>query len=92
MPTYDYRCLSCNHNFELFQSMTEEPISTCPKCGGKVKRLIGAGAGPIFKGSGFYQTDYKNSSKDNTKKSDKKSSTDTETSKKTETASEKSDK
>ncbi len=92
MPTYDYRCLSCKHKFELFQSMTEEPISTCPKCGGEVKRLIGAGAGPIFKGSGFYQTDYKNSSKDNTKKSDKKSSVDTETSKKTKTASEKSDK
>jgi len=85
MPTYDYRCLSCNHNFELFQSMTEEPISTCPKCGGKVKRLIGAG-------SGFYQTDYKNPPKSNTKKKDEKSSTDTETSKKSKTASEKSTK
>ncbi len=62
MPTYDYRCLECNHKFELFQSMTAEPVSVCPECGGKVKRLIGAGAGPIFKGSGFYQTDYKNKS------------------------------
>jgi len=72
--------------------MTEEPISTCPKCGGEVKRLIGAGAGPIFKGSGFYQTDYKNSSNGNNQKNDKKTSTVTETSKKTKAASEKSDK
>ncbi|HKJ80919.1 MAG TPA: FmdB family zinc ribbon protein [Ignavibacteriaceae bacterium] len=62
MPTYDYKCLECNHTFEMFQSMTAEPIKNCPKCNGKVKRLIGAGAGPIFKGSGFYQTDYKNNS------------------------------
>jgi len=61
MPTYDYKCLSCAHQFEVFQSMTAELVSNCPKCNGKVKRLIGAGAGPIFKGSGFYQTDYKNS-------------------------------
>jgi putative FmdB family regulatory protein len=63
MPTYDYKCLSCGHNFELFQSMTADPITKCYKCEGEVKRLIGAGAGPIFKGSGFYHTDYKNSSK-----------------------------
>ena len=62
MPTYDYKCLSCGHHFEVFQSMTAELVSNCPKCNGKVKRLIGVGAGPIFKGSGFYQTDYKNSS------------------------------
>lgn len=92
MPTYDYRCLSCKHKFELFQSMTEEPISTCPKCGGEVKRLIGAGAGPIFKGSGFYQTDYKNSSNGNNQKRDEKTSPVTETSEKTKAASEKSDK
>ncbi len=60
MPTYDYRCTECNYTFELFQRMSEEPVKTCPKCNGKVKRLIGMGAGPIFKGSGFYQTDYKN--------------------------------
>ena len=64
MPTYDYKCLSCEHHFEVFQSMTAELVSNCPKCNGKVKRLIGTGAGPIFKGSGFYQTDYKNSSTD----------------------------
>lgn len=62
MPTYDYKCLECGHTFELFQSMTAEPVKICPECNGKVKRLIGAGAGPIFKGSGFYQTDYKNNS------------------------------
>ncbi len=62
MPTYDYKCSECGYKFELFQTMSADPIDVCPKCNGKVKRLIGAGAGPIFKGSGFYQTDYKNSS------------------------------
>lgn len=60
MPTYDYKCLKCNEKFEVFQKINDDPIDKCPKCGGEVKRLIGAGAGPIFKGSGFYQTDYKN--------------------------------
>jgi putative FmdB family regulatory protein len=63
MPTYDYKCLDCGHLFEKFQRITEEPLTNCPKCNGTVKRLIGAGAGTIFKGSGFYQTDYKNKSK-----------------------------
>lgn len=82
MPTYDYKCLDCNYNFELFQSMSAEPLETCPKCNGKVKRLIGTGAGPIFKGSGFYQTDYKNTS--NTKNETKKVETPkTETKKET---------
>lgn len=63
MPTYDYKCLECENIFEVFQKITEDPITNCPKCNGKVKRLIGAGAGPIFKGSGFYQTDYKSGSK-----------------------------
>lgn len=62
MPTYEYKCLKCDHRFELFQLMSAEPIKVCPKCSGEVKRLIGAGAGPIFKGTGFYQTDYKNNS------------------------------
>ena len=62
MPTYDYICLSCGHDFEVFQSMTAALVSNCPKCNGEVKRLIGIGSGPIFKGGGFYQTDYKNSS------------------------------
>lgn len=63
MPTYDYKCLKCNHRFEIFQSMKDEPLKNCPICNGEVKRLIGSGAGAIFKGTGFYQTDYKNSSK-----------------------------
>ncbi len=59
MPTYEYRCLSCGYYFEKFQSMHDEPVRTCPKCGGKVQKLISSGAGLIFKGSGFYITDYK---------------------------------
>jgi putative FmdB family regulatory protein len=72
MPTYDYKCTKCGHKFELFQTMSAEPIEKCPACGGKVKRLIGAGAGPLFKGSGFYQTDYKNPPKTTTKKDEPK--------------------
>lgn len=60
MPTYDYECAECDHTFELFQSMSAKPIRKCPECGRlKVKRLIGAGSTIIFKGSGFYQTDYR---------------------------------
>lgn len=59
MPTYDYECLSCKDKFELFQQMKDQPLKICPKCQGKVKRLIGSGFGLIFKGSGFYETDYK---------------------------------
>lgn len=63
MPTYEYRCEKCEKIFEVFQSMKDEPLSTCTQefCGGKVKRLIGTGAGLIFKGSGFYITDYRSS-------------------------------
>lgn len=63
MPTYDYVCDDCGNRYEKFQSMSAEPDTVCPKCGGKVRRLIGSGAGIIFKGHGFYQTDYKKSSK-----------------------------
>jgi len=60
MPTYDYECQSCHGKFELFQSITERPVRKCPHCGRpSAKRLIGAGAGFIFKGSGFYQTDHR---------------------------------
>lgn len=59
MPNYDYECTGCKNVFEKFQTMSEAPLKTCPKCQGPVERLIGAGAGIIFKGSGFYQTDYK---------------------------------
>jgi len=60
MPTYDYKCDACGHQFERFQSITAAPIRKCPSCGkSKVRRLIGPGAGLIFKGSGFYITDYR---------------------------------
>lgn len=60
MPTYDYRCNACDHEFELFQSIKDKPIRKCPECKKlKVERLIGAGSTIIFKGSGFYQTDYR---------------------------------
>ncbi|HEX2960182.1 MAG: FmdB family zinc ribbon protein [Bacteroidota bacterium] len=60
MPTYDYKCTECGYSFEYFQKMTDSLLEECPQCHGKLKRLIGPGAGPIFKGTGFYQTDYKN--------------------------------
>jgi len=60
MPTYDYQCQACDHTFEKFQSITSSAIRKCPECGKlKVKRLLGTGGGIIFKGSGFYQTDYR---------------------------------
>ena len=59
MPTYEYLCENCGYRFEKFQKITDEPIKKCPRCGGKVKRLISGGAGLIFKGSGFYVNDYK---------------------------------
>jgi putative FmdB family regulatory protein len=67
MPTYEYACTKCGHEFEIFQSMKDKPLTVCPKekCKlktwgkGRVKKLLGAGAGLIFKGSGFYITDYR---------------------------------
>lgn len=60
MPTYDYICQSCSEEFEIFQSIKEAPLKKCPKCKRqRLKRLIGTGAGILFKGSGFYETDYK---------------------------------
>ncbi len=63
MPTYDYQCVSCSHQFEVFHAISAEPVLECPVCGSPVKRLIGGGTGLIFKGSGFYITDYKNNNK-----------------------------
>ena len=63
MPTYDYRCTACGHRFERFESINDDAAKACPKCGKKkAKRMLGTGAGLIFKGAGFYTTDYKKSS------------------------------
>jgi putative FmdB family regulatory protein len=63
MPTYDYICKSCDHEWELFQSITAKPARKCPQCGERrAQRVIGPGAGIIFRGSGFYQTDYRSES------------------------------
>lgn len=63
MPTYDYLCSKCGHEFELFQQMTDPVKKKCPECGKlALRRLIGTGAGVIFKGSGFYETDYRSES------------------------------
>ena len=71
MPTYEYRCKSCGHTFEKFQPITAAPVRRCPKCKKSVERLIGAGAGVIFKGSGFYGTDYRSDAyKQEAKKAD----------------------
>ena len=59
MPTYEYQCKKCAHKFEAAQKITEKPLRKCPKCKGSLKRLISAGVGFIFKGSGFYATDYR---------------------------------
>lgn len=103
MPTYDYRCLECETQFEKFQGINEPLIEECPECNGKVKRLIGAGAGLIFKGSGFYITDYrsegykesakkdKKTSSEKSEKKEKKSEKNSESKKKTNDSSTKSD-
>ncbi len=64
MPTYEYECRDCKEHFEIFQSMKSTPLKDCPKCKGRVTRLIGGGSGIIFKGSGFYATDYKKGKKE----------------------------
>jgi len=63
MPTYEYHCDACEHNFDEFQSMSEAPLKKCPQCGKrKLRRVFGTGAAILFKGSGFYQTDYRSES------------------------------
>jgi putative FmdB family regulatory protein len=75
MPTYDYRCRGCSHELEHFQSMTAAPLTTCPECAEpELERLIGTGAGLLFKGSGYYQTDYRSESYRKDAKADKESS------------------
>jgi putative FmdB family regulatory protein len=85
MPTYEYRCQNCGHQFEELQKITDDPIDTCPKCSGKVERLIFGGTGLIFKGSGFYITDYK--SNGNGSSVNGSSKTESEPAKKSDTSS-----
>ena len=74
MPTYDYICEACEHRFELFQQMSAPHERTCPECGkDALKRLVGTGAGVLFKGSGFYETDYRSDSYKKAAESEKKS-------------------
>ncbi|HOW87197.1 MAG TPA: zinc ribbon domain-containing protein [Candidatus Omnitrophota bacterium] len=72
MPTYEYECGACGHRFEKFQSMKDRPVKTCPACGkSKAQRIIHGGAGILFKGSGFYQTDYRSKGYKEAAKKDK---------------------
>ena len=74
MPTYDYQCERCSHEFELFQSISEAPKRKCPECGKhQLRRMFGTGAAVMFKGSGFYQTDYRSDSYRKAAKADKES-------------------
>jgi putative FmdB family regulatory protein len=74
MPTYEYLCEACDHKFELFQSIKDEPVKKCPECGKKkVRRLFGTGAAVMFKGSGFYTTDYRSESYKKSAAADSKS-------------------
>jgi putative FmdB family regulatory protein len=78
MPTYEYECKACKHEFEIFQSMKDDALTKCPECGkDKLRRLIGTGAGIIFKGSGFYETDYRSSSYQKAAEKDKTTSSST---------------
>ncbi|MFH1562592.1 MAG: FmdB family zinc ribbon protein [Nitrospirota bacterium] len=70
MPTYEYECLKCEQRFEEFQKMSDEPIKICPECSGEVKRIISGGAGFLFKGAGFYATDYRSKAYVEAKKKD----------------------
>ncbi len=74
MPTYEYECLKCGQVFDVFQKITDEPLKRCPKCKGKIQRRIGAGAGIIFKGAGFYATDYRSDGYRKAAKAEKPSS------------------
>lgn len=76
MPTYEYACDGCGHQFEEFQSITAKPLRKCPACGKpRLRRLIGVGAGVLFKGSGFYETDYRSESYKKAAEAEKSAST-----------------
>ena len=72
MPTYEYECAKCGHRFDAFQSIKAEPLTKCPACKGRVKRLLSSGGGLLFKGSGFYITDYRSDSYKQAAKADVK--------------------
>lgn len=75
MPTYEYQCDACDHNFDEFQSMSDKPLKKCPKCGkAKLRRVFGTGAAILFKGSGFYETDYRSESYKQAAKADQDAS------------------
>ncbi len=75
MPTYEYHCDACGHQFDEFQSMSEEPLKKCPACGKKkLRRAFGTGAAVLFKGSGFYQTDYRSESYNKAAKAEQEAS------------------
>jgi len=73
MPTYEYECKSCGHDFEVFQNMSDAPLNECPQCGGELRRLINGGSGVIFKGSGFYVNDKNKGNKTSSTKPEGKS-------------------
>ena len=81
MPTYEYECRKCGHLFEKFQRISEPPLKRCPECRGAVKRLLGTGAGLLFKGSGFYITDYRSEGYKSSAKADSSSSSASSTAK-----------
>ncbi|PKK84929.1 MAG: FmdB family transcriptional regulator [candidate division Zixibacteria bacterium HGW-Zixibacteria-1] len=84
MPTYQYRCTECEHEFEKFQPISDDPVSVCPECSGYTERIITGGAGFLLKGSGFYSTDYRSNSY---KKGEQKYKTDVTAPAKTESKS-----
>lgn len=92
MPTYDYECSACGHEFELFQSISEPVKRKCPECGKlKLRRLFGTGAAVVFKGSGFYETDYRSDSYKKAAEKDKKSTSEKSGKKSTDAGKKKSD-
>ena len=89
MPTYDYECDACGHTWELFQRISEDPVKACPECKKKkARRLFGTGAAIMFKGSGFYETDYRSDSYKKGADKDKKSKSDSSSDSKSDTKSE----
>lgn len=90
MPTYEYVCDACEHEFEEFQSMSAKHLKKCPECGkNKLRRLIGTGAGIIFKGSGFYETDYRSDGYNKDKKADTEKKSEKKSEKKADSSSDK---